>query len=415
MTTFSGSNTILVEQSGPTPVNGSLGDLLTYFGAPSGGGGGSSLNSAIRAVLGNWNPTVQFPNVRTAYANVVGNTGRCPIGFIGDSTTEGTGSIPAGAFLDSGEHSSPAHMASSLASWANSTVSGSYAATMGDGNITINGSQADTRVTFAGGAGFNSAVASLFGGFGMSATSSGTINFAPGVAFDHIRVCYSQVTSFTVGIDGGTPSATHATNDSSGNMTSQVWAVSHGTHTVNIKGDSGGNCLIQSIECYDSTAYKVEVFNGGFAGGGSGLCATATTGGTYMAGALAEGAKLVFINMMINDGMAQMPQATWQANITAAVAALQAASCDVVLVYPPRVFGGALENVYRAQYESASASISSAYNVPTIDLGTYYPDWSTQNAKGWQYDGLHGTELYYTDIGAVYAQVFLAAVGYLAS
>lgn len=379
----------------------------------------SALASPIQAVLTNWNPATQFTHATTAFNAVVANTGRMKVAFAGDSTTLGFG----GAFpatTDFKIHSAPAACASSLTTWSGGVVAGAFSSMVGDG---AEGNLSDARVTFTGDGAWTNPPTQIFGGFFATCTSGGSINFVPSPAFNRVRVVYSQTGSFKVGVDGGALDATAAVTDASTNMATQTWSVTRGTHTVNVVGTSVTPCLIQSIECFDNTAFKVDCLNGGIGGAYSTVMASATTGQTVMSGLLAEAPDLTFINFGINDGQGTdsaifTSGATFQSNISKGVSNLKDAGSDVVLVVTTAIVSGSsMESTYWNQYRDALLVAGTALNVPVLNLHAYYPDEATQAAKSptWMSDGLHPSGPFYTDIGNVYAQILLAGVGQLTS
>lgn len=376
----------------------------------------TALDPKIELVLNNWDPSTQFAQCRTAMARITGNTGRFKVCYAGDSGTLGYGTTGSPGYHLQGF---PYYAATNIATATSSAVIGSFNnACLGN---PFEPSGVDDRLTFSGDAGQSGGLG--FGGTlaSFNTSTTGTVDFAATVAFDHIEVVYAQYGSFTVGVDGGTPSATHATTDSSGNMTRQVWAVSHGTHTVNLTGViSGTACYVQSISCYDSTSPAIECMNGGIGGATSGSWNQATTGVTTLAGILAENPDLVVLDIGRNDGNNNNVTATtYQTNVQAIVDAVQGIGADIILIAPePVSLTSTMESgsdPYWMQYRAALYTIAAGSNVPVVDLHTYYLSFPFESSRGWMSDDLHPNETFYADIGSVHAELILAAGGYITS
>lgn len=391
------------------------GGLSVAYTPPSSGG---SLPSAITAVLTNWNPSTQGSGAATALARVTGGTGRMTVAFVGDSTTAGVGSTVG----TDGQryHSTASHCAADIAGHANTAVSGVFNNAVGYPFETM--SSTDTHQTTTGAATYGGAT--LPGGQCMYFDSTGSIVYTPAVAYDHIRVTYVKCASFTVTF-GSTTSPTAAANDSSFNMATQTWAAgSVITSAITLTGTASGTFNeVMSIECWNSTASKIECVNFGIGGAYSTSLNSSTTGPNYDAGLVAEVPDVCFIMFGINDGNGSSgfttSQSQYQTNILTGVNALQSAGTCVILVVPYPIYAGSTmesgSTPFWSQYRTALDSIATSNNVPVLDLHTYYVSEAALSTAGWiNSDGIHGNDSLYADIGNIYAQLLMSMCGNLA-
>ncbi|RYD48799.1 MAG: SGNH/GDSL hydrolase family protein, partial [Verrucomicrobiaceae bacterium] len=330
----------------------------------------------------------KLPKSRRALIRVKSELGRMKVGFMGDSNTAGEGAGLSGSHLYTGAmpRALPALVAKTLR---NNGVPASFANFIGfaggTGDITY-----DPRLTFVN---MNADVNALSGSY-LKGQDACSFTFAPGEKFNEFVVRHLQLGgqgTFKVCIDGNTsaPLGTIVVASSPEAMVSTTFQIpgESAVHTVTVfkEGGSGLN-FFESIQCYDTTRPKVEVFN-------MGTCAK--TAADYvendkpwhrMQAMSTFGLDMLFIQFGINEEI-QGSTASYKSNMQTIITLAKAAGIEVVLVLHSAHNGGQDQSVVAA----AIADLATTNNVAWVDFNAVLGTFAAANAAGDWFDTYHPT------------------------
>lgn len=198
---------------------------------------------------------------------------------------------------------------------------------------------------------------------------------------DGFRIMYLKATTTFVGtanaidvnIDGG---STLTTLDCSGTKSINVATVSassFGSHTLNMVARNPGKGFIVAVEPIVNAA-KIAFCNGGIPSSATGGWANDATGFglpefTGVKTAVAATPDLTVVNLGLNDQNTGVSQSTYRTNLRTIIATLQAASSDVLLVYPNQNTLSNTSNMtfIRAEIKDAAKD----YGCSLVDLYQY--------------------------------------------
>jgi hypothetical protein len=300
---------------------------------------------------------------------------RYKIGVIGDSTGMGYGGLP-NDFL---EHSITAYIAKGL------TAAGyrsTYDSNFGTGNET----DSDLRLVETGAA--IAAFPSL-AGYAYQIAAAGTIAFTPINPWNTVDILsYNQggSPSASLSINGGTSSFATLNQSALGaNPTIQTFSTgaTPAIQTLTITWIAGPVDIL-GIACYDTTKPSIEVYN--FCGGSQPTATYAALTPAYGAlnAILQTGVKTIFYELGINDAIANVPVATFKANVLACVNALQGIGIDVILMMPPYIPGATYSTTLFPGYFQALQEIAISNNVPVINWYDRYGNGSALGSNAGQ-------------------------------
>jgi hypothetical protein len=352
-------------------------------------------------------------HTRLALAGVLSGQRQMKIGFIGDSTT--TGVTPSVPNLAGGQLLTPAQQT------VNRLLAMGWKARcdscMGSQSTSLNTpalvSGYDPRITIGANISFGTWSFSDAAGTGVAAD---TFSFTPSGAFDTIEI-YTPVHS-TYGSIAVTVGATsYGTINCSGanaflKTKLSIARVTGGATAVNLA--ITGQCYMQGIICYDSTAPAITTFNMGYAG--ITLATVATTNAfpwnpgyspsvQNVSGLGCFGADLWVIYLGLNDQptTGNTPPALFQQYVEEMITnCASGGTSDVVVT---TMWGNAIDlNVGDTQaYNQLTKNACLAMGVPCIDQFPFYGTSAQGVAAGLiGSDGTHPTPLGYGDRGNVY-------------
>lgn len=322
-------------------------------------------------------------NFRKAIANVRRGVQNAKVAMIGDSTTRGTGSATTTGQALNGwgpQLAAALTQAGLTTGWQN--VFGNPS-TNYDSRLSL-GSAAVSNVTVGGGC------------FGIS--GAGTLGFTTTQNCDTFDIYYIDGAGvFTLNLDGGATLAT-VTGASAFTIKKQTVPGSLGAHTLNCVWVSG-TCFIVGIDCYNSAAKQVTLWNMGWSGSKSTDWATNAAGrdplncipATFLP-------DLGFICLGINDWLNATPVATYSAAIAALIAAVRQ-SGDVILMTPVPTQISTKALSAQQPFIDALYALAAATSCPLIDL---WGRFGTQEANSTLYfDDRHPNGVGYNDVTAL--------------
>jgi lysophospholipase L1-like esterase len=366
----------------------------------------------------NFSPNL-LPHWISCAARVKANVGNCRILMLGDSTTFGINSTAS----DTGDLTA-ANYPTDLATYLNSIIMPANRASFfgcgaGGGTGTSGGNcSIDPRITL-GQWSVTSAVTSV-GGFAIQDNGSGSsLNFAPTTSVNTFKIWY--VTHGGGGeiyyaLDGGSTTG-FSTNGSTGIGSQVVTATTPGQHILNLTCPScTSNTYIVGIEAYNTNIGSIDIMNAGWPGASSGNW---NVTGPYapLTTAVDMAPDVVIIDLGINDwknnGVVSL--ATYQANMGAIIAALQATS-DVILVTPAPSYITSTSVALQQDYVAVQYVLSKQYNVPLIDNFSRWGTYAIANAAPLLFesgDGYHPNATGYADFAQAVAGALLQPVGQL--
>lgn len=349
-----------------------------------------------------------LPKFRKAIAGVRTGAAFAKVACIGSSYTAGEGAGTGGNGIPGCRTKSfPAFLATLLNSYDILARNDSFFGSGGTGWLV---QAPDTRLVSA--AGWVEDVAALGGPCITNfATNTLTLAFTPIGSFDTFDIYYIQAASkgtFTVNVDGG---ATLATINSVGATSLQKATVSCalGIHTINIqRNGTGSNVSIIGVDAYNSATKDVHVWNFGWSGTSTSSW-LANTNVWDPINALAFAAPhLSIMDLSSVEESASTPTATWVANTTTLVTALQAYS-DVILTVT-RPLGDGTTQATMDAYTVAIYAFAQANSLPLFDLSYLWTSYSNANSLGYMFDTLHSTAAGYADEAAACRRLLRSAL-----
>jgi lysophospholipase L1-like esterase len=248
------------------------------------------------------------------------------------------------------------------------------------------------------------AAASIGGGF-MQSSSTSTLTFTPGFAYDHIEVYYvinPSIGSFTTNNGGSSLGTTNcAGTAAAGEVT---YSVTLSSNPVNIVPTSSTVVYIAGIVCWNSTIPGSLILVN--AGEGNGVISdfTASTGWGTEPFITKFAPNLTILNLLINDTRsatgATTPASAYQTALQSFITYLQGISSDVYMVTPVPP-GDSTYITNSASYLPDYKAAATNENVPLLDVSTLMPSYTLQNSLSLRFDTLHpnaGGYQYYTSL-----------------
>lgn len=351
----------------------------------------------------NYSP-LNLPKWRTALGRVKSGNGNARILCLGDSTSFGYGSNGS----SSGNlkaMSYPTQLAGLFnavginAHW-NSFLGNQF----GTGNAC--NSLNDSRLTFGSGWSYLNNSPTIGGYlFSVSASASGALSFAPTVNVDTFVVYYlrgnegsSARGKFQMDINGGTPTVVD-TDTGSDQIVSATITGTLGSNTLNLHWNANGNVYIIGVEAYDSSKKWVSIVNAGWPNAKSGdVAGTNNPGWAPLYGISMVPPDLTLLNIGINDQNNAIAISTFSANVQAIITAAQASGDVVLVTYNQSNPGTYASASTQSAYIAALYQLAAANNLVLIDTYARWVSYSSSNALGLNFDGLHPNGLGYADI-----------------
>lgn len=364
----------------------------------------------------------KYLNIRKAIANVLLGVSNANVLMIGDSTYCGfneAGTANEIAF------STPRQLAALLsagglsAGWQNilGDHGNSYAGLPGVPTL-------DNRVTIgANWTAFDGGSGGIGGGLFFSQNASATkFQFTPTVNTDTCDIYYLDVAGYdnitvTSGVGGVSAPSTGGTIAITGSGTfkkatatntlgANIWGVQKANANTN-------NLILQGVNCYNSAAKEISILNCGvssqnvayFASTANFWAALSEITGT----APLAGAPLAIIQIGINDWIAGITQAAFQASLGAIVAALQAVKTDVLLVSPIPSANANATLANQAAIVAAYYGVAAQYNCALIDMTKRWISNAVSQPLGYYRGGsdVHGSKLGYEDNAMAINEFFM--------
>ncbi len=349
----------------------------------------------------NFDPAI-LPKARAAMAKVRAGAARMKIAFIGDSTSAGLGGGTGGANNATGGRNAsfPTGVAKQLAAVGVPAVSDAFFA---DGAIGVLG---DTRVTY--GTGWSVGGPGTLGGglISQSTTTATSYAVTPSAAWNECDVYYVNTdagSAFTLDYSGaGTVAVTLTTGAA---LLKQAITPTLGNYTLNIKATSvsGGAIYIAGVDCFNTTAPQVSVWNWGISGNqSSNFIVTGNSWSTLTAiGYYAP--DLTIIDIGINDETAAVSYATFYSNIQTIITKAKL-SGDVILVMHHDASGHSTSELTTL---NAMRALSVANNLPLVNFMYRLGSWTQANSLGEMFDSFHGNATGYADEARMLANLLL--------
>src|SRR5438105_14131323 len=104
----------------------------------------------------------------------------------------------------------------------------------------------------------------------------------------------------------------------------------------------------------------------------------------------------------VNDAVAAVPPATYQANLALIISTLRAVNCDVILLVPPARCTSAATFSADGAYVAALYALADTYNVPLWDITKRWPStFAAVTSAPYSYEpsaGVHPTDKGYADM-----------------
>jgi len=353
--------------------------------------------------LFNWDP-ILLPRTRKALANVRAGLGSAKINFIGHSALvfgAGTSGGETGGFprvypsvfakaLTAKDAKLPARRSSF---WCNAVAgrTGDTLAGITAWDARLSGVSVNWQYLNASGGSFGPG-----GNYWYNSAGSGSMSFTPEETWDTALTLIPRAAVWTgsilTNIDGGTNTSTAIGGDADNhaNIVTNT-AGSVGTHTLNIT--ASGNAMHFGVECYDSTKSEVRVRNWGWSGSEAGDWVTGSVSQwcpTNPAFWTLIGGDLTFINLDVNDEVANVPAAAYQANIQTLITAAKSGGSDVILVRTQRPQLSAVSlNGLDPAYLRAMRVLSLSNGAPLADFGARFDSYENASQYGWYFDTIH--------------------------
>jgi len=229
-----------------------------------------------------------------------------------------------------------------------------------------------------------------------------TLSITPQINCDTIELQYPIITtagSITYTIDGGAP-VTLVQTGTNGVHRELIALGSVGPHTIVINRLSG-NAFFGGYRAWNSTVKQADCINLGYGSANTTDFSLNTNAWSCMPACvdMANGASGIFIGSTINDGIANMADATYIANINALDAAFAATGADVV--YTTGIPSN-IASVTQAIQDRILADLKAravANNRVLFAFFDKYGDWNAMNTKGFIYNQNHANTAGYADIG----------------
>jgi hypothetical protein len=293
------------------------------------------------------------------------------------------------------------------------------------GNGVNNTKDSDFRITFIGGAAWDSDAVDA-GGSAVQTFNDGdgltfTLN-TPG-SYDRLTVSYVDVGTgaASVAVDGATVGSLQFTGTEN-TLTQTITLPARSTHSVATVLQTGPlPVVIQGVSFSDTRHLAVQVMNAGIGGWTSVQADTSDCMGSEVlgsacgfgqtAGTVALHPKLVIVDLGINDIRNNVPEATIAASIAQIVATLKAAGSDVVIMVPgPFVAPNYMTGI--TALESDMRALADQDDVGMIDLSaTYRYNYAKLRREGLMgNDELHPDATLYADIAQGIARLLVPAI-----
>jgi lysophospholipase L1-like esterase len=354
--------------------------------------------------------STQFRKTRDALARVTSGTGRGKIICIGDSTTFGEGSGTGGTGRGGCMSKAwPAKLAASLTTLGvpavNENKIGSSGLTTSTVTITENRNSIKSGFNPAS-AGWILSSSTTAGGclFTNTADTTSVLSYTPPIAvskFELIDIIITTGGAIAYNVDGGTDTIV-SQNGTNTLRSTIIDCGSLGTHTLNVKRDSG-SAFVVGVRAWDDTSKAIDIWN-------IGNCVSQTSDWVGTANpwtslnavtTYCSDADLVIIDLTINNGLLAPTtyNTTYPTQMQSIINAAKAGGADVMLMTgnPSRI--DTITDTVQQQFREALRKLAASNNLPMVDQFGKYTDWVTLNSKGWMYNANHPTELLYTDLG----------------
>lgn len=339
--------------------------------------------------------------LRKGFANVRTNTANMVIAIAGDSLNAGHGAGTGTNGFDGARALAPARHLATLMN-RNVIVTQELAVFGGAGVTAAQVPTYDPRVVM--GSGWAPTSAGFAGAYYLNSTTTDALTFTPTQSFDTIVYWYARNTAyavFTVDIDGGAALETvDATG--SGAILKRTINVTRGTHAINFRRVSGGNCSILGCTVYDNASGKVvDIWNWGVSGATISTTNATTNPWTSRAAHVAAAPDVLLLDIAMNDWIGGTNLATFEAQYRAYLTSLTAVS-DVIIVNPsPRAVANTSLETQR-QYESIIKAVQKSFDLPLIDLRALFETQEIASANGLFYDVTHQNALGYALKGELF-------------
>lgn len=377
----------------------------------SGASAGAVLSGSVAKSASNVTRTSMAGYIRARAKCLAGQRGR--VLFIGDSTTVGAGAGTAGAgttaLTGARAKNYPTQLAALLrASGINATNDhfwGSQGVT--DDGVTYPGYDARMGALNAQ----SNWVTNMLGGKMLLLTPgspNGALAFTPVNPCDGATIFYARVAgggTATVNVDGGATLATINASGASAVLTQNV-TFTRGTHTLNIAHNgTGTNFYIVGVLFTDSTQGAIDFVQAGYFGATTNLFAAASQpwDPVNVAGTLAP--DHTFYELGINDAIAGLPIATFEANIrTMADRLISVGSGITFVVNVPFTTASASVRSNAAAIRAKVMELAAYYGAAVLDTPGYWgahpSDPGSLIPASWYFDSPHPTALGYGDKAA---------------
>lgn len=335
-----------------------------------------------------------------ARARVETGAGRAKIACVGDSTTAGIGAGTSGTSGTSArQRSYPTYLAAALNA-RNSRLNATNTSRFGTNGISD--TAYDSRLSV--GAGWSQNVAAPAGRFWNNSSTANAWAFTPGAAVDTAVAYYAAnggLGSLTVDIGGSVLSTINtATSAALGNTSVALGAAA--SSTINVKR-SAGNCFFLGIDAYNSAVPDTAIWNFGASGAKASDIASNAVAYDPLPGLVAMAPDLVILNIGINDWDTDSDQAVFATSMAALITAYKAVADVIVMVPIPSTVGSA-SIATQAVYAGLIKAAAYAADVPLISMTERWGS-AALAPTGFMFDGLHATNLGYSDEADLVAQM----------
>jgi len=324
---------------------------------------------------------------------------------VGDSTAAGRGGANTSASTNDESYSWPRQIASLLPNGSNSSLWGDY-----NSAIWVPLSTFDQRVTLGSWVQTANSTTATIGGpvVRCNSPSTSAFTFTPLNQVDTFVVyCYQTpgLGIMNIGIDSNTPTSFNAAGTDA--VVPITVTAALGNHTVKISRVSGGTVAIAGIIAYNSASKETTVINGGWS---SSLAATwlSTGSSLYPVNTIPQVAPdLSIICLTINDWVAATSTSAYTASIQQLINICKQTG-DVILM------SGAASEITEASvaqqqiYINIVQALAASNNLRFINMTALMGSWATNNALGWEFDGLHPNANYYTPQATLIASAIAA-------
>lgn len=319
--------------------------------------------------------------------------------FIGDSTTEGTG---AGSF------------AANFVQVLKPLLNAVYPTT--DGMIFgLADDYADGRI--AAGTGWTTTSLGTWGpasvgvstkNFSAPTSASGNLAITFPHSFDRIRIAYAKNTTlgqFGVDVDGGSVLATVNTAGALGASKDTINCTA-GTHTINLRPPTVGTVFPLGIEAYSSTVPACLLGNGGTGGSTTSSWTNTSAPYAFLSVFDVHQPDLTVIMLGINDAVAAVSGATFEANLTTIVTKAQLYGDVLILSTVPS--SDATQAGREVGYITNAVNVATAKNCGFYDVNALFVNYATANAAGRMSDTFHPNAAGYSYLADNLAPALLA-------